>query len=364
MRILLTTDTIGGVWTFTKELTEGLLSFGHEVALVSLGRVPSESQQAWSHATTKEYGGSFRYEATETPLEWMESNDASYADAEPALLQIAKEWKADVAHVNQFCLGALPLDVPVVVTAHSDVLSWAEVCRSAGLGESAWLQQYCSLVERGLQAARAVVAPTRWMAQALQRGFPLAGAVKVIANGRTLPRSPLEGERRLQAVSVGRRWDEAKNLPVLDGLEDVMPVVIAGETLFGEADALCEDEVMALFRESAIYVATSVYEPFGLAPLEAALCGCAVVANDIASLREVWGEGAIYFNDKASLRLVLSELASSGDALQRAQARSRRRASRFCAVKMVDEYLGLYAELLETSQEAGPMLTGAYAGQV
>jgi glycosyltransferase involved in cell wall biosynthesis len=106
-----------------------------------------------------------------------------------------------------------------------------------------------------------------------------------------------------------------------------------------------------------------VYEPFGLAPLEGALCGCAVVANDIASLREVWGDGAIYFNDKASLRQVLAALASSDDALRQAQARSRKRASRFCAVKMVDEYLGLYAELLEASQEAGPMLTEAYAGR-
>jgi glycosyltransferase involved in cell wall biosynthesis len=363
MRILLTTDTIGGVWTFTKELTDGLLSFGHEVALVSLGRLPSPSQQAWSDAARKEYGSGFRYDTLETPLEWMETNEDSYMGAEPALLQIAREWKPEVVHVNQFCLGALPLELPIVVTAHSDVLSWAEVCRPLGLGDSAWLRKYCALVEHGLSGASAVAAPTRWMAKALQRGFPLAADVRVIANGRTLPRSPLEGERRLQAVSVGRRWDEAKNLAVLDGLEDVMPVVIAGETLLGEADALCEDEVMALFRESAVYVATSVYEPFGLAPLEGALCGCAVVANDIASLREVWGDGAIYFNDKASLRQVLAALASSDDALRQAQARSRKRASRFCAVKMVDEYLGLYAELLEASQEAGPMLTEAYAGR-
>jgi len=37
------------------------------------------------------------------------------------------------------------------------------------------------------------------------------------------------------------------------------------------------------------------YEPFGLAPLEAALSRCAIVANDIPSLREVWGSAAMYF---------------------------------------------------------------------
>ncbi len=30
MRVLLTTDTVGGVWTFTRELTAGLLARGHD----------------------------------------------------------------------------------------------------------------------------------------------------------------------------------------------------------------------------------------------------------------------------------------------------------------------------------------------
>ncbi len=44
MRILMTTDTVGGVWTFTSELTEQLLQRGHEVYLVSFGREPSPEQ--------------------------------------------------------------------------------------------------------------------------------------------------------------------------------------------------------------------------------------------------------------------------------------------------------------------------------
>ena len=47
MRILMTTDTVGGVWTFTAELARQLLSRGHAVALASFGREPSEEQQAW-----------------------------------------------------------------------------------------------------------------------------------------------------------------------------------------------------------------------------------------------------------------------------------------------------------------------------
>ena len=45
MRLLMTTDTVGGVWTFTKELTGGMLARGCEVTLVSLGKLPSPGQK-------------------------------------------------------------------------------------------------------------------------------------------------------------------------------------------------------------------------------------------------------------------------------------------------------------------------------
>ena len=52
------------------------------------------------------------------------------------------------------------------------------------------------------------------------------------------------------------------------------------------------------FRQSAIYLCASRYEPFGLAPLEAALCGCALVLRDLPSLREIWGNSALFFGHR------------------------------------------------------------------
>ena len=54
-------------------------------------------------------------------------------------------------------------------------------------------------------------------------------------------------------------------------------------------EQLSEEQMRELLGRAAIYIATSRYEPFGLAPLEAALSRCALVANDIPSLRELWG---------------------------------------------------------------------------
>src|SRR5690348_4393991 len=126
MRILMTTDTVGGVWTFTRELAAGLLRNGCAVVLVSLGRHPSHEQQSWADNLIRAWGTNFRYDALDAPLEWMPQNEHAYSGAAPVLMKMARDFQPDLLHSNQFCFGALPLEVPKIITAHSDVLSWAE----------------------------------------------------------------------------------------------------------------------------------------------------------------------------------------------------------------------------------------------
>lgn len=367
MRILLTTDTIGGVWTFTQELCAGLLERGHSVALVSLGRMPSPAQTTWCGEMNSWYWQRFRFHALDLPLEWMTSNHAAYTAAEPELLRITRDFDAELFHTNQFCFGALPVNIPKVLTAHSDVLSWAEACRPQGLEESEWLSRYRMLVQNGLTGSSAVVAPTRWMAGALRRGFPQVdeAAIKVIFNGRKLTCSSEPArDRILQAVSVGRRWDEAKGLTALDNLDSAMPVVLAGETRLDQLNgqgALGEREIRILFSFSSVYIAASIYEPFGLAPLEAALCGCAVVANDIPSLREVWGESAIFYRSRTELQNILNRLVTSGNELRCAQLMSRARALELSSSVMVDAYFDLYTSLVARPEQRLPPPRMAYA---
>jgi glycosyltransferase involved in cell wall biosynthesis len=117
---------------------------------------------------------------------------------------------------------------------------------------------------------------------------------------------------------------------------------------------LSEQGLLALFRASSIYLATSIYEPFGLAPLEAALCGCAILANDIPSLREVWGDAALYFNSAATLTKLLAQLQASPKILLAARQRAGRRALQLSAAHMAAEYLALYAELLSSKKLSSP----------
>lgn len=363
MRVLLTTDTIGGVWTFTAELARELMMLGHAVALVSLGSVPSEEQLVWSRTMARRFGDSFRFAAAAVPLEWMSSNAEACSAATPLLLRLVDGFAPDVVHANQFCFGAIPISIPKLVTAHSDVLSWAEACRPAGLQPSPWLSHYCSLVQDGLDGADAVVAPTQWMLSALNRNFALPPEQETILNGRTLPRRLQKATRKQRAVSIGRLWDEGKNLALLTALDSPFPITVAGEwrhegtqaepappgiTTLGQ---LCEDELLRLFATSSVYLVPSIYEPFGLAPLEAAQCGCAVLANDIDSLREVWGPAALYFHDAGSLEALLYTLNESPRLLVEARRRSQRRARQLSAARMTEQYLALYARML--SRAAG-----------
>ena len=363
MRVLITTDTVGGVWTFTRDLAEQLLSRGWSVHLVSLGRLPSPAQQHWFEQTAHAWKTQFSWAALDAPLEWMDENERAWTATSPALTQMALEFSAELLHSNQFCFGALPVNIPRIVTAHSDVLSWARACRSSALEDSPWLSRYLELVRHGLSQASAVVAPTQWMADSFAGDFALSNPPLVIPNGRSIPEVP-DSPRKMQAVTAGRLWDEAKNVSILANIDSPVPLLLAGDVQNGPAQipdtlhgvtllgSLASEELLRVFHESAMYICTSRYEPFGLAPLEAALCGCAVLANDIPSLREVWQDGAIYFRDEASLTDLLRRLRNQPSELAAARSRSLQRARTFTSERMAAAYDKLFRHWIAHSEEA------------
>jgi len=83
--------------------------------------------------------------------------------------------------------------------------------------------------------------------------------------------------------------------------------------------------------------------------LEAALSRCAIIANDIPSFREVWGDAALYFrtNDAESLadsiRLLNSDRAMCRAYAEMSYTRAR---ERFTTKRMIEEYLNLYRSLI------------------
>ena len=356
MRILMTTDTIGGVWTFTQELTAGLLERNDDVLLVSFGRAPAAAQLAQCELLEQRFGRRFRYVAADVPLEWMEQNEGVFEDGAYILEREAAVFAPEMVHSNQFCYGALDGCIPRVVTAHSDVLSWAKACRREPLEPTAWLQRYVEQVQAGLSTANAVAAPTQWMMNAAADSFVLPKRRVVIPNGRSI-RADFEYPRVLQAVTAGRLWDEAKGISILTEVKTAVPMVIAGDSdlnsaqRLGEARSaqnvgrLDEQQMVQLLQQSAIYLCLSLYEPFGLAPLEAALCGCALIARDIPSLREVWEDSALFFKNAEELSDLLDRLSRDAKFLGSARRRSFERSRLFSRERMIDQYCTLFQDV-------------------
>jgi glycogen synthase len=357
MRLLITTDPVGGVWTYTRELIEGLLAAAPDlsISLVSFGRALAPEQQLWADRTAAWHPQRFRLTASDAPLEWMQSNSGCYKQTEAVLVREIASFGPDLLHFNQFCPAALSTSLPKLVVAHSDVLSWHCAVHGCTPAPSPWLQTYQQLVQIGLDGADFLAAPTQWMLGALQQGFSVSCPRAVLANGSALAPSAAPAPRKLQAVTVGRLWDPGKNVRMLADVRSQVPMLVAGEVQLEAAPfeaphlallgALEEQRLRALFRESAIYIATSLYEPFGLAPLEAALAGCALVLHDLASLREVWADAALYFDTAAELGQLLDTLAADPQQLHALAQRAGQRARLFTQDAMVSSYRALYAQL-------------------
>jgi glycogen(starch) synthase len=364
MHILITADTLGGVWTYTRELVTGLASSGVKVTLVSFGDLPSAEQTRWTESIR-----GLDYRPTAFKLEWMQNCEEDMESSSAYLREIVREVKPDLLHFNQYYYGALECDVPRLVVAHSDVLSWWSSVHQSPPAESAWLRWYRAAVAHGLAGATSVVAPSRWMLEQIHKFYLKPARSEVVHNGRTPalfnPNAPKNGG----TITVGRLWDSGKNAALM--LRAPMPgsVRIVGAARHPESsnDAFVMEEIPAnihlephqalgelseMFAASSIYAATSQYEPFGLAPLEAALSRCAIVASDIPTFRELWGDAAVFFrnNDARDLSEALRRMSDDQPARELYADRAYQRAcTLFSANRMVGDYLDLYHSLVPES---------------
>jgi glycosyltransferase involved in cell wall biosynthesis len=84
------------------------------------------------------------------------------------------------------------------------------------------------------------------------------------------------------------------------------------------------DELVELYRTAEALVFPSLYEGFGQPPLEAMACGCPVAVSSVASLPEVCGDAAEYFDPESPEEMAAAVIrALSGEGVERGLARAR-----------------------------------------
>lgn len=349
MKVLMTADTIGGVWSYAMELCSALQPSGVEVALATLGAPLSVSQRDDVRSRPHVH----LYES-EFLLEWMPAPWESLANAADWLLEIESQVRPDIIHLNHLVHADLPWRAPVITVAHSCVFSWWWAVHRARPGPE-W-NRYLERVKTSLHSATCVVAPTRALLAALFRHYGPISNVLVIPNARDV--SEFRRARKLPLVfSAGRLWDEGKNVRALCEIAPLLPwpVFVAGATRGPDGTRerlrnvrplgeLPQARLRQWLAASAIYAAPARYEPFGLSPLEAALSGCALVLGDIESLREVWDDAALYVlpESLADLREQITSLIEQPYLLAGYARRAYEHAIQFNPQKQASSYMNLY----------------------
>lgn len=359
-RILMTADAVGGVWTYALELAQGLAAQGVHTTLAVLGPPPSAGQRDAAAAVP-----GLLLQETRLPLDWLADRPDAVEAAGASIATMARLGGVDLVHLNSPALAAgASFPVPVVGACHSCVATWWQAVRGGGL--PADFRWRTALLARGYAAVDALIAPTLAFAEATAVAYRLRSRPAVVHNGRGLP---AEGEAGALpqadpggfALTAGRLWDEGKNLAALDraAARVALPVLAAGPTHGPNGTAVALPHLQLLgnlgpaelrrwLARGPVFVSTARYEPFGLAVLEAAQAGCALVLSDIPSFRELWDGAAVFVSaeDDVAIAAAIDAVATEPGWRMKLGAAARERARRYTAERMTAGVLDIYRRLL------------------
>lgn len=353
-RLMMSVDAVGGIWRYAMDLAGAMRQTGIETVFVGFGPAPSASQR-------REANRIGVLEWLPAPPDWMADDEADLDSIADRLTELSLKHAVELLHLNlpSQAVG-LQVQIPIVVVSHSCVTTWFEAVRASGLPEH-WLWQK-TRNRQGFDRADMVLAPSRSQAAALTRCYGQIDNLVVVHNASTAPcPRPV---KECFVFAAGRWWDEGKNGVVLDRAAARVrwPVVMAGacegpsggRLAIEHAEHLGElshDRTMALMSRAAVVVSPSLYEPFGLAALEAARSGAALVLSDIDTYRELWDGSALFADprDPAAFADSLERLSRDADLRDELGQAARLRSSEFTVGAQRDAMLNVYGRAISAS---------------
>jgi glycosyltransferase involved in cell wall biosynthesis len=250
-----------------------------------------------------------------------------------------------------------------VAVQHSCVPTWWRAVKGTALPQQfEWLRE---LVECGLNRAAAVVAPSIAFAAETARTYDINTPVLFVHNGRSP--GPAQAIAPAEFVfTVGRLWDEGKNVVTLDAAAGRLgvPFEAAGPVCGPNGAAvhlenlralgeLSHARIKALLAARPVFASAALYEPFGLSVLEAAQAGCALVLSDIVTHREIWDGAAIFVpaRDDAAFAEAIQDLVNDADERHELGQLARSRAQLYTPERMARGMADIYARIARPNAE-------------
>ncbi|QYF87841.1 glycosyltransferase family 4 protein [Brevundimonas sp. PAMC22021] len=349
--VLLTTDAVGGVWTYSLDLARGLAHHGVRTTLAVIGPEPGPAQRA----EVRQVG--LTMIQTGFPLDWWGVGAAEIVRSGQAIARFADEAGVDVAHLHAPSLSAeADFGVPVIGSCHSCLATWWSAVKGGEMpSDFLWRTE---LLSRGYAACDALIAPSRSFRDATSARYGVDPAA--VLNGRGSARLA-PGGRRSGVLTSGRLWDSGKNVAALDRAAARMrtPVAAAGAVTGPHGETITLSHIESLghlgaaslaerLNQTAVFASLALYEPFGLGVLEAAQAGCALVLSDIPTFRELWDGAAMFVSprDEAEAARVLDALASDPAERSRLARKARARAQLYTLQASADGTMAVYIEAM------------------
>lgn len=301
----------------------------------------------------------------------------------------ARKQKVDLLHIPYFAPPLFPR-IPTVVTIH-DVLAM----RLPAYQPNSKVKAYTNLIARSAQRSSHIIAPSIHAKQDIIEMLKIpAERIRVIYEAAGSEYQPITDPDTLATAraryGLGRRYvfylgglDQRKNILQLvrafarlyAQVEDPeLQLLIAGNPdknkgpLFPDPRPIAtelgiskqivysyieEEDKPTLYSDASLFVFPSLYEGFGLDPLEAMSCGAPVVCSNRTSLPEVVGEAALSIDPDNLQELVdaMYRVLTNTELEAELRARSRQQAKRFDWHKTAEQTLAVYEEVLASKKK-------------
>jgi len=294
-----------------------------------------------------------------------------------------RRLKLDLIHFTNFnspVIGYLP---PSVVTIHDLTLLFFPGHKRKG-----WLDRtgYRWVVERATGRAKKIIAVSAHTKKDIEERLGVPGEkIRVIHEGVAkrfhLLKDKKETSRILRRFGITGKfllyvgqWRKHKNLInlirafallkqktalshelVLAGqIDSQMPAIpelikkLSLERDIVMTGFVPDEELPHLYNAADLFVFPSLYEGFGIPPLEAMSCGCPVVAARSSSLPEVLGEAALFFDPRRveDIAGTINRVLFSYSLKRELREKGLSQAKRYSYNKMAKETLKVYQEVL------------------
>lgn len=304
----------------------------------------------------------------------------------------ARKAHADILHVPYFAPPVFS-PCPVVVTVHDLItMAWPDARPSIPL------KLYNALAAIGAKRASQVIADSEHTKRDIMRilavpsdrlsvvylGAPAISSTYWSESGlvNLLAKYGLKKQEYILYIGgLDRRKNVTTLLRAFASLDTSLPLALAGEPrsasrenfpdLLKEVDELGlrdrvkflgwvgEEDKSFLYAAANFFVYPSVYEGFGLPPLEAMACGTPVICSNATSLPEVVGESALTFDptDVATLAKLMDSLSKDVALREDLRRKGLAQVARFSWRKTAEETLSVYRKALNSGRKLKERVT-------